>query len=154
MKTFKDYIIEEGGAQIPTDSSVFFQGSAGLSSNHIPHDIEDADVKGAINAVLGHVAVAEFLNPKAAIAQMEAKLAQLGLNRLNVPSSDPRNESPDVEFGESGNIQLSFSRYGEITGKSVDTPIDELDKEEYTVDLNVKYEQLESGTYKVYGSLA
>ena len=85
---------------------------------------------------------------------MEAKLAQLGLNRLTVPSNDPRNESPDVEFGDSGNLQISFSRYGEIIGKSVDTPIDELDKEEYTVDLNVKYEQLESGTYKVYGSLA
>ena len=38
-------------------------------------------------------------------------------------------------------------------GKSIDTPIDELDKEEKVVSLKVKYEQLESGSFKVYGSL-
>ena len=42
---------------------------------------------------------------------------------------------------------------GETIGKSVDTPIDQLDKEEKIVNLNIRYEQLESGSYKVYGSL-
>ena len=32
-------------------------------------------------------------------------------------------------------------------------PIDQLDKEEKIVSLKVKYEQLESGSFKVYGSL-
>ena len=50
-------------------------------------------------------------------------------------------------------MSISFSRYGEITGKSVDTPIDELDKEEKTYDLKVRYEKLETGSYKVYGQL-
>jgi hypothetical protein len=42
---------------------------------------------------------------------------------------------------------------GETIGKSVDTPFDELDHEEKVVTLKVKYEQLETGSFKVYGSL-
>ena len=38
-------------------------------------------------------------------------------------------------------------------GKSVDTPIDEIEKEEKNISLKVKYEQLESGSFKVYGSI-
>lgn len=146
MKTFKTFLEE--------NNIVGFQG-AGLSSEAIPHDIEDSIVKDKINAILGHVAVAEFLNPKAAVAQMEAKLNQLGLFRSNVPSSDPRNESADeADFSaDRGQFSLNFSRYGEIVGKTVDTPIDEIEKEEYVVELNVRYEKLDTGSYKVYGAL-
>ena len=62
MKSFKEYIVEQG-----------LMSTAGLSSNKMPYSLEDNDVKNAVNAVLGHVAVSEFLNPKAAIAHMEAK---------------------------------------------------------------------------------
>ena len=65
MKSFLEYINED-------HSIDGFQG-AGLSSTHIPYDIEDAEVKARVNAILGHVAVSEFLNPHAAIAQMESK---------------------------------------------------------------------------------
>ena len=85
---------------------------------------------------------------------MEMKLAQVGLNRVSFPSDDPRNENPDeVEFNESGSFSVRFNRFGEIIGKSVDTPIDELDKEERNYDLEVKYEKLDTGSYRVYGSL-
>ena len=47
---------------------------------------------------------------------------------------------------------ISFS-HGEVIGKSVDTPMDELDKEERLVDLKVRYEQLDTGTFKVYGQI-
>ena len=73
MKTFKEYLHEN--YDMPG-----FQG-AGLSSSHIPYDIEDQEVKNKINAILGHTAVSEFMNPKAAIAQMESKLSMLGLHR-------------------------------------------------------------------------
>ena len=53
--------------------------SAGLSSNHVPHDINDPEVKSRINAILGHCAVSEFLNPSAAVGQINAKLGQLGI---------------------------------------------------------------------------
>lgn len=144
MKNFKEYISEnlEG-----------FQG-AGLSSHKVPHDLEDGDVKRTINAILGHTAVSEFLNPKAAIAQIEAKLALLGLNREEVVSDDPRVDGIDGdELQESGELEIPFSRYGNIVGKTVDTPIDEIESESVIYNLKLKYEQLESGSYKVYGSL-
>ena len=142
MKSFKEFITEQG---------IF--STAGLSSNKVPYDLGDNDVKNAINAVLGHVAVSEFMNPKAAVAQMEAKLGQIGLMRKEVESDDPRNESSGDEFSGNGEFMISFSQFGEVIGKSVDTPIDELDKEERLVDVRVRYEQLETGTFKVYGQI-
>jgi len=137
MKKFKDFIAETHG---------YPQQDAGLSSTHIPHDIDDADVKQKINAVLGHTASSEYMNPRAAVAQMEAKLALLGLNS--------KENSNDLEFAEgSGEFDLTFSRYGEIIGKSVDTPYDEIDHEEKLVSLHVRYEQTANGSFKVYGSL-
>jgi len=144
MKNFKEYISE---------NMVGYQG-AGLSSHKVPHDLEDSDVKNTINAILGHTAVSEFLNPKAAIAQIEAKLALLGLNREEVVSDDPRVDGTEGnELTENGEFEIPFSRYGNIIGKTVDTPIDELETESVIYNVKVKYEQLENGTYKVYGSL-
>ena len=77
---------------------------------------------------------------------MKAKLSQIGLN--------PQAADEELDFTlEEGEFSLAFSKFGEITGKSVDTPIDEFEKEEKIINLNVKYEQLDKGCYKVYGSL-
>tara|TARA_B100000287_G_scaffold429070_1_gene481651 strand:- start:305 stop:733 length:429 start_codon:yes stop_codon:yes gene_type:complete len=141
MKSFLEYINEDLDG---------FSG-AGLSSTHIPYDIEDPIVKNKINAILGHTAVSEFMNPHAAIAQMESKLSLLGLHKVN--SVEGHGEVQEEEMEGSGELDLSFSLHGETIGKSVDTPIDQLDKEEKIVSLKVKYEQLESGSFKVYGSL-
>ena len=129
MKTFRNFLNE----------------NAGLSSEPIPHDIDDIDVKNKVNAILGHTAVSEFMNPNAAVEQMKAKLSQLGLNPLSADE--------DLEFSESGEFDLNFSRYGEIIGKTGDSEIDEIEKEEKVVSLKVRYEQLLNGSFKVYGSL-
>jgi hypothetical protein len=142
MKTFLEYINE--------DHNVGFDG-AGLSSSHIPYDIEDPAVQAKVNAILGHTAVSEFLNPHAAIAQMESKLSLLGLHKKN--SVEGHGEVQQEDITGSGELNLEFSWLGETIGKSVDTPIDQLDKEEKIVTLKVKYEQLETGSFKVYGSL-
>jgi len=144
MKTFKHFLEEH--------SNSYLQG-AGLSSSHIPHDITDEDVKMKVNAILGHTATQEFMNPKAAIAQMEAKLGQLGMARKNAPTQNQENPVEEESFNGTGSFMIEFSRYGETFGKSVDTPHDEFEKEEQVVALNVKYEQLDTGTFKVYGSL-
>ena len=133
MKTFKDFITEGR-----------FEGLDLRTSGKVPHDIDDADIKQMVNALLGHTAISEYLNPKAAVEQMKMKLGQMGLGLQ---------QEEEIEFTESGEFDLNFSRYGEIMGKSVDTPIDELEKEEKIVSLKVKYEQLENGSYKVYGSI-
>tara|TARA_B100000073_G_C23541883_1_gene496448 strand:+ start:334 stop:753 length:420 start_codon:yes stop_codon:yes gene_type:complete len=138
MKTFNQFI-NEGIARGST-----LQGS-GLSSEQIPHDIDDVDVKNKVNAILGHTAVSEYLNPQAAVEQMKAKLSQLGLN--------PQTADEELEFSEAGEFDLNFSRYGEIIGKTGNSEIDEIEKEEKVVSLNVRYEQLPNGSYKVYGSL-
>ena len=147
MKKFKDFILDE-------NYSNGFQG-AGLSSSTIPHDIDDAEIKNRINAVLGHTAISEFLNPFAAVQHIEMKLGQLGMSRVSIPSEDPRSENPDeVEFAEnSGSFNVRLNRYGEIMGKSVDTPFDEIEKEEKNYDLQVNYEKLNTGAYRVVGSL-
>ena len=142
MKTLLEYINE--------DHNVRFDGS-GLSSSHIPYDIEDPAVQAKVNAILGHTAVSEFLNPHAAIAQMESKLSLLGLHKKN--SVEGHGEVQQEDITGSGELNLEFSWLGETIGKSVDTPIDQLDKEEKIVTLKVKYEQLETGSFKVYGSL-
>lgn len=141
MKTFKDFILETVG------------DSVGLSSEKIPHDLTDEDVKAKINAVLGHVAVSEFLNPEAALNQIEAKLSQVGLMRSEPNSDDPRVNGSEIDFSESSTIQIPFKRYGDIMGKSVDTPHDEIEREEQILNLEFKIEKLENGTFKVYGSL-
>ena len=133
MNNFKDFILVA-------------QGFDFRSAGFVPYDIDDSEVKDRVNALLGHVAVSEYLNPKAAVEQMKAKLSQIGLN--------PQAADEDLDFTlEEGEFSLAFSKFGEITGKSVDTPIDEFEKEEKIINLNVKYEQLDNGCYKVYGSL-
>jgi hypothetical protein len=114
----------------------------GLESQHVPHDINDPEVKSRINAILGHCAVSEFLNPSAAVGQIDAKLGQLGLALDKHP-----------EITESGDYQVSMKRYGDQFGKSVDTPHDEFDEKTEVVTLNLRVEKLETGSFKVYGSI-
>ena len=129
------------------DHGARFDSGAGLSSTPKPYDLGSAEVVAKINAILGHTAVSEYMNPKAALKQIEAKLALLGLATSETGHID------NGDFNESGEHVIEFKLFGDQFGKSVDTPHDEFEKEEQVVSLKVKYEQLETGTFKVYGSL-
>ena len=131
MKRFAEFISEGHSTQV-----------GGLESQKVPHDINDPEVKSRINAILGHTAVSEYLNPSAAVGQIDAKLGQLGLSLDEHP-----------EINETGEYQVNMKRYGEQFGKSVDTPHDEFDEKTEMVTLNLKVEKLESGSFKVYGSI-
>ena len=109
------------------------------------HNLDDADIKSKLNAILGHTASSEYLNPKAAIAQMEAKLSLLGLSHDG--------DINDIDMNESGEFEISFKRYGDIMGKTVDTPHDEIEEEQINYTMKIRTEKLESGSFKVYGSL-
>ena len=132
MKRFAE-LINEGHAH----------DSAGLSSNHVPHDINDPEVKARINAILGHCAVSEFLNPNAAIGQIDSKLGQLGIALDG--------EAPEIT--ETGEYTIGMKRYGDQFGKTVDTPHDEFDNKTETVTLTLRVEKLATGSFKVYGSI-
>ena len=132
MKTFKAYLTE--------DVNPGYEGMAG------EHNIDDADVKSRLNAILGHTASMEFINPRAAVAQMEAKLSLLGLSHDG--------NINDIDMSESGEFEITFSRYGDIIGKTVDTPHDEIEEEKINFTIKIKTEKLDTGSFKVYGSLA
>jgi hypothetical protein len=132
MKTFKAYLTE--------DVNPGYEGMAG------EHNIDDADVKARLNAILGHTASMEFINPRAAVAQMEAKLSLLGLSHDG--------NINDIDMSESGEFEISFSRYGDIIGKTVDTPHDEIEEEKTNFTMKIRTEKLDTGSFKVYGSLA
>jgi hypothetical protein len=135
MKKFKQFINEQ--------NAELNQQDAGLSSLHKPYDLDEAEVKARINAVLGHTASSEFMNPKAAIAQMEAKLALVGLST----------EGVELDISESGEVEIPFKLHGDVMGKTVDTPHDEIEHETKVYNLKVRFEQLETGSFKVYGEL-
>ena len=59
----------------------------------------------------------------------------------------------DLDMNESGEFEISFKRYGDIMGKSVDTPHDEIEEESMNYTMKIRTEKLESGSFKVYGSL-
>ena len=102
MKRFAEFIAETHHPQV-----------GGLESQKVPHDIKDPEVVARINAILGHTAVSEYLNPSAAIGQIDSKLGQLGLALETHP-----------EITETGEYEVSMKRYGDQFGKSVDTPHD------------------------------
>ena len=131
MKRFAEFIAETHHPQV-----------GGLESQKVPHDIKDPEVVARINAILGHTAVSEYLNPSAAIGQIDSKLGQLGLALETYP-----------EITETGEYEVSMKRYGDQFGKSVDTPHDEFDEKVEVVQLKLKVEKLESGSFKVYGSI-
>ena len=60
MKSFKNFLFENTGQSVDA-----------------PYELEDADVVQRVNAVLGHVAVSEYMNPQAAVEQMKSKLLSL-----------------------------------------------------------------------------
>jgi hypothetical protein len=128
MKTFKNFLNE----------------NSGLSSEHAPYDLSDESVKAKINAILGHTASSEYMTVEAAVNQMDAKLNQLGLFKETMDE--------DVDFTTSGNHSVSYKRM-DAFGKSVDTPFDEFETNAEGYTLSLKVEKLETGSFKVYGSL-
>ena len=58
----------------------------------------------------------------------------------------------DVDFTESGNHSVSYKRM-DAFGKSVDTPFDEFETNAEGYTLSLKVEKLDTGSFKVYGSL-
>jgi len=138
MKKFKDFLDES------------YMDGAGLSSEKVPFDVDDSVVKQKVNAILGHTATVEFMNPLAALQQMESKLMQLGMTKLR--SVGEMGVVQNEEFDDAGEMDLEFTRY-ESFGKTVDTPNDEFEESSKSYTLKVRYEKLETGSFKVYGSL-
>jgi len=90
------------------------------------------------------IAHREYINPKGALLQLQGKLATIGLT-FDIPAMTE----------QKGTATAALTQFGGITGKSVTTPIDELDNENPAEGLNIQfdYEKLPTGCTKVYAKI-
>lgn len=127
-------IMEDGYSQVVT----------GDGSDLAHNDIKNPDVLEQLNAHIGMIGKREYINPKGAILQLQGKLATIGLT-FDVPAL------PE----QKGTVTAALTQFGGITGKSVTTPIDELDNDNPAEGLNIQfeYEKYPTGCTKVYAKI-
>jgi hypothetical protein len=113
-----------------------------LDGSDLSHNnVLDPETLQAINAHIGSIAEREYMNPKGAMIQLQGKLSLIGIS-FDIPQFS----------GESGVEEVAIRQFGGITGKSVTTPIDELDNENpvENMKLRVEYETLKTNKVKIY----
>lgn len=127
-------IMEDGYSQVAT----------GDGSDLAHNDIRNPDVLEQLNAHIGMIGKREYINPKGAILQLQGKLATIGLT-FDIPAL------PE----QKGTVTAALTQFGGITGKSVTTPIDELDNDNPAEGLNIQfeYEKYPTGCTKVYAKI-
>lgn len=127
-------IMEDGYSQNPT----------GDGTDLALNDIKNPDVLEQLNAHVGMIGQREYINPKGAILQLQGKLATIGLT-FDIPAL------PE----QKGTATAPLTQFGGITGKSVTTPIDQLDDDNPAEGMNIQfdYERLPTGCTKVYAKI-
>ena len=127
-------IMEDGYSQLATGD--------GTDLSH--NDVKNPDVLEQINAHVGMIGHREYVNPKGALLQLQGKLATLGLT-FDIPAMTE----------EQGTVSAPLTQFGGVTGKGVNTPIDQFDNENPAegLSLQVEYEKLKTGTTKVYAKI-
>ena len=134
VDTITDVLSEDGHSQNPTGDGT------DLSLN----DVKNIDVIRQLNAHVGMIGQREYLNPKGALLQLQGKLATIGLT-FDIPAMSE----------DSGTEKMPLTQYGGITGKSVTTPIDQLDNDNFAdgLSLQIEYETLKTGCTKIYAKI-
>jgi len=127
-------IMEDGYSQNPTGDGT------DLSLN----DIRNPDVLQQLNAHVGMIGKREYINPKGALLQLQGKLATIGLT-FDIPAMTETK----------GVAEAPLTQFGGITGKSVTTPIDQLDDENPAEGMKIQfeYETYPTGCTKVYAKI-
>lgn len=127
-------IMEDGHSQNPTGDGT------DLSLN----DIRNPDVLQQLNAHVGMIGKREYINPKGALLQLQGKLATIGLT-FDIPAMTETK----------GTAEAPLTQFGGITGKSVTTPIDQLDDENPAEGMKIQfeYETYPTGCTKVYAKI-
>ena len=127
-------IVEDGYSQNPT----------GDGTDMSLNDIRNPEVLEQLNAHVGMIGQREYINPKGALLQLQGKLASIGLT-FDIPAMTENK----------GVAEAPLTQFGGITGKSVTTPIDQLDDENPAEGLKLQfdYEKLPTGCTKVYAKI-
>ena len=142
MKTFKQHIKEGGtmGVGTPHQSSVE-DGSMGA------HNIHEPAILQRVNAFVGSIADKEYIQPEAALSQLEARLGSIGVQLEDSITIDDKK----------GNFESALVFNGGRFGKDTDGSDINDDGISHKVGKELKlkgrYETLENGAVKVYAEL-
>ena len=119
----------------------YSQNATGDGTDLALNDIKNAEHLKQLNAHVGMIGCREYVNPKGALLQLQGKLATIGLS-FDIPAMTE----------DKGVDKMPLKQFGGITGKSVTSPIDELDNDNYAegLSLQIEYETLKTGMTKVY----
>jgi len=147
MKTFKQHVNEGykqgkyGAGTVGTpETNAVEDGVIGA------HNIHDPKILERVNAFVGSIGDAEYINPQAAVEQLKSKLKTIGLDVSDV----------DMD-GANGTVNAEVTQFGGRFGKDIDGSDINDDgishKKEGGLKLQLKYETLQNGASKVYAKL-
>jgi len=142
MKTFKQHIKEGGsyGVGTPHQSSVE-DGSMGA------HNIHEPAILQRVNAFVGSIADKEYIQPEAALSQLEARLTSIGVQLKDSISIDDKKGTFESALVFNG------GRFGKDTDGSDINDDGISHKVGKELKLKGRYETLENGAVKVYAEL-
>ena len=142
MKTFKQHIKEGGsyGVGTPHQTSVE-DGSMGA------HNIHEPAILQRVNAFVGSIADKEYIQPEAALSQLEARLTSIGVQLKDSISIDDKKGTFESALVFNG------GRFGKDTDGSDINDDGISHKVGKELKLKGRYETLENGAVKVYAEL-
>ena len=142
MKTFKQHIKEGGsyGVGTPHQTSVE-DGSMGA------HNIHEPAILQRVNAFVGSIADKEYIQPEAALSQLEAKLTSIGVQLKDSITIDDKKGTFESALVFNG------GRFGKDTDGSDINDDGISHKVGKELKLKGRYETLENGAVKVYAEL-
>ena len=144
MKTFKQHVREKvDGVGTTHDGKSVEDGSIGVHNIHLP------EILKRVNAFVGSIADREYLIPENAVDQLRSFLMRIGLT------------FPKVELPEgNGSVTVSLEQFGGRFGKDIDTPYDEVIKDDGIsnrkpggLSLKIDQESVVNGSWKVYAKI-
>ena len=142
MKTVKQHIKEGGsyGVGTPHQTSVE-DGSMGA------HNIHEPAILQRVNAFVGSIADKEYIQPEAALSQLEARLTSIGVQLKDSITIDDKKGTFESALVFNG------GRFGKDTDGSDINDDGISHKVGKELKLKGRYETLENGAVKVYAEL-
>ena len=143
MKTFKQHIKEGGQMGVGTTShhTSVEDGSMGA------HNIHEPAILQRVNAFVGSIADKEYIQPEAALSQLEARLTSIGVQLKDSISIDDKKGTFESALVFNG------GRFGKDTDGSDINDDGISHKVGKELKLKGRYETLENGAVKVYAEL-
>ena len=142
MKTFKQHIKEGGTMGVgTTHQSSVEDGSMGA------HNIHEPAILQRVNAFVGSIADKEYIQPQAALSQLEARLTSIGVQLKDSISIDDKKGTFESALVFNG------GRFGKDTDGSDINDDGISHKVGKELKLKGRYETLENGAVKVYAEL-